>query len=413
MKEIARISAAVVLIVAVLSCQKTSFAGQDKEKNKLKTQAGKLEAFHIKYPDSDANGDGTLSIEEATAYQAVLRQTRQGGTGGEQTDKRDITFHPGWDKGEFPEHAVFKKSPEEIKAIYERVVEPGEPVVMSFQKPEDGAYRIIGTGHSFMIPGYGTLRHICTAAGFTQRLYLHTGGGVTGSARFKWEMENGIFSFDGKPKPKLLASIANADWDVMTWGPYYKDRPEFYTCWIEFCTRFHPNMKFYLADAWPMAHMQEVPDSEDYFTEEIIDDMQRKVRETNIELVKAIRDKTVEDVYIMPTCDAMSIAAKMFLQGKLPEVEGLHKMVGNKERSIWRDRAGHLGPGFDRLEGYVFYASIYGKSPELIKNKINFPDSSEYPGEELDRIFRKIAWQAVTGHPLSGVVDEDKDGIAD
>lgn len=108
----------------------------------------------------------------------------------------------------------------------------------------------------------------------------------------------------------------------------------------------------------------------------------------------------------------MVIAAKMFVQGKLPEVEGLHAVVGKKERSIWSDRAGHLGPGFDRLEGYVFYASIYGKSPELIKNKINFK-RSEYPGEELDQIFRKIAWQAVTGHPLSGVVDKDKDGIAD
>jgi len=67
MRKIARISAAVVLIVAVLSCQQKSFADQDKEQNKSKTQAGKLEAFHKKYPESDANGDGTLSIEEARA----------------------------------------------------------------------------------------------------------------------------------------------------------------------------------------------------------------------------------------------------------------------------------------------------------------------------------------------------------
>lgn len=149
---------------------------------------------------------------------------------------------------------------------------------MSYEKPEDGAYRIIGTGHSFMIPGYNTLRMISKGAGFKdQPLYTHCGGGITGSARFKWELENGIFDFEGKPPvPKLLASIANADWDVMTWGPYYNDRPEFYTCWIEFSTRFHPNMKFYLSDAWPLSHMKKVPESENYFTVELLDDLGRK-----------------------------------------------------------------------------------------------------------------------------------------
>lgn len=363
MRKIALFSVTLVLSVAVLSSPQESSAAQDREQN---------------------------------------------------IDKHNPEFHPGWDQGAFPEHAVFKKSPEEIKAIYARVVEPGTPAVVSYAKPEDGAYRIVGTGHSFMIPGYNTFRMIAKGAGFKdQPLYTHCGGGITGSARFKWEQENGIFDFEGKsPVPKLLASIANAEWDVMTWGPYHKDRPEFYTCWIDFCTRFHPSMKFYLSDAWPFAHMKEIPESEEYFTEELLDDEGRQRREKSVELITTVRKQTVNDVYIMPTCDAMVLAAKMFVQGKLPEVEGLHAVVGKKERSIWRDRTGHLGPGFDRLEGYVFYASIYGKSPELITNEIRFK-RSEYPGEELDRMFRKIAWQAVTGHPLSGVVDEDKDGIAD
>lgn len=415
MRKSARISAVVVLIAAVLSFQHKSLADQERKQSRSRTKAEKLEPFHKKHPEADENGDGTLSREEARAYRRVLKQIRRGRVG-HRTDKHNPAFHSGWDKGEFPEHAVFKKSPEEIKAIHEKVVKPGTPAVVSYEKPEDGSYRIIGTGHSFMIPGYNTLRMISKGAGFKDHppLYTHCGGGITGSARFKWELENGIFEFEGKPPvPKLLASIANADWDVMTWGPYYNDRPEFFTCWIEFSTRFHPNMKFYLSDAWPLSHIKKVPKSETYFTEKLLDDLGIQKREKAIELVKAVREKTVKDVYILPTCDAMVIAAKMFVQGKLPEVEGLHAVVGKEERSIWRDRAGHLGPGFDRLEGYVFYASIYGKSPELIKNRINFPNRSEYPGEELDRSFRRIAWKAVTGHPLSGVVDEDKDGIAD
>lgn len=80
---------------------------------------------------------------------------------------------------------------------------------------------------------------------------------------------------------------------------------------------------------------------------------------------------------------------------------------------MWRDMIGHLGPGFERLEGYVFYATLYGRSPELIEGDIRFGGSPNYPSRELDRVFRRIAWQAVVNNPLSGVTDKDKDGIGD
>jgi hypothetical protein len=98
----------------------------------------------------------------------------------------------------------------------------------------------------------------------------------------------------------------------------------------------------------------------------------------------------------------------------LPGVESLHKLVTGKERSIWRDHRGHLGNGFDRLEGYVFYSTLYKKSPELIENEINFSGNQQgYPSSELDQVFRKLAWQAVIENPLSGVADENKNGIGD
>ena len=132
------------------------------------------------------------------------------------------TFDPGWDKDEFPPHAVSLKTPEEIMAIYKRG-EPGRTYAeaadaMSFPKQADGVLRIVGTGHSFTAPGYRTLPAITRAAGFEQPLSLHNGGGRTGSVSYKWEQENGIFEFDGKPLPKLLAAISNAEWEAMIWG---------------------------------------------------------------------------------------------------------------------------------------------------------------------------------------------------
>jgi len=292
---------------------------------------------------------------------------------------------------------------------------------VSFEKPADGALRIIGTGHSFMAPGYWALPKITVAAGFAEQpLYTHTGGGITGSARYKWEQENGIFEFDGKPKPKLLASISNAEWDVMMWGPYFNERPEYYSSWIDFALRYQPEMKFYLSDAWPQLYQlgDERPDSENLFTEKIFERIGKEKREGYSGLIETLRESYPERVFILPTSDAMTLAAKAYLRGELPGVEGINRIIGGKERSLWRDELGHLGPGFERLEGYVFFATLYGQSPEKIEGDIPFGASPKmnqagYPTEQLDRILRRIAWEAVVGHRLSGVTDKNGDGLAD
>lgn len=373
----------------------------------------KLARWLERFPDADTNKDGKLSTAEALAYREKRQKNNHRSNNGGRGAPRNFPVDPAWENGAFPDHAASNLSPEQIRDLYAEQVGDNKAVV-SFPTQESGALRIIGTGHSFMAPGYRTFPKICAAAGFSQPLCTHVGGGITGSTRYKWEQENGIFQFDRKPQPKLLASIANSEWDAMTWGPYFNDRPQYYTCWIDFCRRFHPDMKFYLSDAWPQLYqLGKTPESEQFFTEEIFDRLGKEKRELYSELVVQIREQTIPEVYIMPTSDAMTLAAKHYLRDELPGIEGINKVIGGKERSLWRDHLGHLGPGFDRLEGYVFYATIYGKSPELIETPVDFGGAAGFPSQALDRMFRKIAWQAVTNHPLSGVTDTDSDGRND
>jgi hypothetical protein len=379
--------------------------------------AQQLEDLLKRFPDADADRNGKLSIEEATAYRRNLRAERikkRGVPNRQQGAPRKFTVDPGWDLNHFPKHAVCYKTPDQIRAIYEKTTAGKRSAVVSFDKPSDGAVRIVGTGHSFMAPGYRTFPIICTAAGFSQPLYTHTGGGITGSARYKWEQENGIFQFDGEPTPKLLSSIANAKWDAMIWGPYFDDRPEYYACWVEFCLKYNPQMKFYLSDAWPqLRQLEKNPKSEDFFTPEVFDRIGAERRSITAKIVESLRGENPDRVFILPTCDAMVLAGKHFLRGELPGIDGIHRVIGKQQRSLWTDQLGHIGPGFDRLEGYVFYATIYGRSPELIKEEIKFQGDGDFPSSQLDQTFRKIAWQAVIGHPLSGVTDQDGDGIDD
>ena len=375
-----------------------------------------------RFPAADADGDGKLTLKEFEAARQKFRQSRQGNARPAAAAQTRAGFDPGWEKETFPPHAVSLKTPEEIMAIYKRGPAGQTPLrgsdALSFPKPAAGIMRIVGTGHSFMAPGYKTLPLISRAAGFEQPLCLHVGGGVKGSARYKWEQENGIFEFDGKPLPKLLAAVSNSEWEAMIWGPY-TDRPKFYSCWIDFCTKYNPDMKFFLSDAWPapgqvrkVFNLKANPESEAFFTEAVYDQLSAHANTSFAGLVKTLREST-DEVYILPTHAAMTEVAKRHLRGELPGIEGLYKVIGGKERSIWADKIGHISPGFDRLEGYVFYATLYGKSPELISEPIKFNQNPEFLTADIDKMFRQIAWKAVVEHPLSGVTDKNKNGIGD
>jgi len=159
-------------------------------------------------------------------------------------------------------------------------------------------------------------------------------------------------------------------------------------------------------------NLKENPQSETFFTEAVYDKLSVHANTGFADLVKTLRE-TTREVYIIPTHAAMTEAAKRFIRGELPGVEGLYKVIGGKEPSIWADKIGHLGPGFDRLEGYVLYATLYGKSPEIISAPIKFNKNPEFLTADLDKIFREIAWKAVVEHPLSGVTDKNKNGIGD
>ena len=216
-----------------------------------------------RFPAADTDGNGTLTVEEAQAFLATRRRARNA-----QGPHAEFKVDPGWSKIRFPDSAVCYQTPEEIQAIYCKAFPNDRQPVMQVPRP-DKALRIVGTGHSFMAPGYRTFPVICRAAGFEQPLRTHTGGGMTGSARYKWEQENGIFEFAGKPEPRLLAAIATGQWDAMMWGPYYADRPEYYACWIDFCLRYNPEMEFFLSDAWPsLRQLSSMPKSEDELSAE-------------------------------------------------------------------------------------------------------------------------------------------------
>ncbi len=298
--------------------------------------------------------------------------------------------------------ATYLRSADAIRALPSR---KGRRDKLSY--PRSTGLRIVGTGHSWMRPAYRTLPFIAKAAGVEQHLRTNTRGGEAGGARMMWEYENGILSSKGKPNPVCMAAITTGKWDVMLWGGYTGDRANYYRAWIDFCLKYNPEMHFYRFNGWPQwAHgfgeNDRTPRIENYRKQA------NKAHEHYSKFIAEMEKHYPGKVHILPTNEAMLSALELYFQDKLPGVKGLNKKIDGLSPSIWSD-GGHLGAGLDLLEGYVFYATLYKRSPELIKGK----GKHKAVSPALDKVFRRIAWQAVVNNPLTGVVDKNRDGIGE
>jgi hypothetical protein len=299
--------------------------------------------------------------------------------------------------------AMYLKTPEQIRTIFLQQSKNNQTAPLSF--PKSSGLRIVATGHSWMRPGFGTLPTISQMAGLKQQLRINSRGGERGAARMMWELENGILSSHGKPQPVCMAAITTGQWDAMMWGSYTNDRPEYYLAWIDYCVKYNPKMEFYVFNAWP----QYADGFGEQDREPQIKNYRARAQKIDTEITKriAVLDKHYPDkVHVLPTCEAMIGALELYFKGTLPGIKGLNRKIDGATPAIWRD-GGHLGAGMEWLEGYVFYATLYKKSPDLI------PTKPPFNNDALDKVFRKIAWQAVINNPLSDVTDKNGNGIGD
>ena len=273
--------------------------------------------------------------------------------------------------------------------------------------PKGNGLRVLMTGHSWVAPGRISLPSIAAGAGLDgHHQRAHTSGGVKGSAHSIWLSEIG--KFRGEPaRTILLPAIATGQWDVMTWGAFYGDTPEHYSRWIDLCLQHNPGMVFYIQDGWP-TYQKDLAAMSPAVALEAIDARQSGIQETFRKLYNALDEKYPGKVHVLPAGDAVVRLIHLYYDGKLPGFDCVSEHLGGTN-GIFRD-GGHLSSrsGTGQLVGYIYYANLYKRSPELIEGY-----EPEGIPPAIDRILREVAWRSVVGSPFSGVTDVDGDGIAD
>ena len=99
-------------------------------------------------------------------------------------------------------------------------------------------------------------------------------------------------------------------------------------------------------------------------------------------------------IAIVPSGEAVMALRDKVIKGEAPGIK--------TQNELFTDALGHPGSQIRVLSAYCHYSVIYRRSPvglPVVSQLTKLPEA-----EKLNRMLQEIAWKAVTGHPMSGVV---------
>ncbi len=98
-------------------------------------------------------------------------------------------------------------------------------------------------------------------------------------------------------------------------------------------------------------------------------------------------------IYVVPVGQAVAALRRMIIEGKLPEIK--------QQSDLFVDKLGHPRAVIAALSAYCHFAVIYHRNPEGLPLLPGL--AKEHRSQELNLVLQKLAWDAVTQNPLSGV----------
>ena len=83
------------------------------------------------------------------------------------------------------------------------------------------------------------------------------------------------------------------------------------------------------------------------------------------------------------------------------------------QAELFTDSWGHPAPPLQALAAYCHFAAIYRRSPVglPLPAVLAHSEHEAWKSDELNHLLQKIAWNAVTHHPLSGVKATGKEDV--
>ncbi|MGB8170429.1 MAG: hypothetical protein WCF18_23200 [Chthoniobacteraceae bacterium] len=118
-------------------------------------------------------------------------------------------------------------------------------------------------------------------------------------------------------------------------------------------------------------------------------DIEDHVREINQRLGK-------NALVVVPVGEASIALREKIVAGKVPGLK--------VQWRLFADMWGHPTPPLKVLAAYCHYAVIYRRSPVGLPMPPEFEQNKEFANPALNRLLQELAWEAVIGNPMTGVV---------
>jgi hypothetical protein len=267
------------------------------------------------------------------------------------------------------------------------------PAILAQAPPIEKGQRVFAAGHSFLMFMPGPLTAVAKAAGYKDHALVGVQG-IGGSRVIQhWDLEDA--------KNKVKPALRTGKIDVLILSPHALIPDEGIDKLVELAVKHNPDVRVLVQASWyPFDTGMEARSTfknadRDASKVKDLRDAMAPFKKAIAEQVKALNAKHKKRVvFIVPAGDAVVALREKVVEKKAPGVA--------RQSDLFRDPIGHANMPVMALVTYCHYAAVYRKSPVGLKlSRKLVPDADE--SAKLDRLLQEIAWEAVTGEPLSGV----------
>ena len=253
--------------------------------------------------------------------------------------------------------------------------------------------RVLTAGHSFHVWIPGLLIDLTKKAGINEHQQVGLSS-IGGSRVYQhWDAEGD----KQKIKPALIESKA----DVLTLSPIFLPDVGIEN-FVKLGLEHNPNLRITVQEFWMTFENQElwgkpnkglVIDRDSMTVAQLhqAHDAYFKSMDDHVRELNAKYGKTA--VFVVPVGQAVIALRDLIIQGKAPGIA--------KQSELFTDAIGHPRDHIKALATYCHFAVIYGRSPIGLPTPAAIAKLPE--GDKLNALLQKLAWEAVTQHPLSGV----------
>jgi hypothetical protein len=259
--------------------------------------------------------------------------------------------------------------------------------------------RVFVTAHSFHIFVADRLTPLAKAAGL--QLREPVGRQMIGGSRVRqhWDLPEQ----ENLAKAALLAGQV----DVLTMSPNWAVPDDGIALFTDLGLKHNPRLRVLVQVSWNAFDHQELSDPSEWDPAKMIHHNEERdmrplngPRAANANVMKIVEKQIAglnaaygrDVLHIVPVGDAVLRLRELVVAGQVPGIK--------RPSELFTDPIGHGQAPVMALATYCNFACIYGRSPVGIDDGDRELDKIH---PDLRTLLQKIAWEAVTAHPGSGV----------